>query len=62
MERFFKSIKYECLKHKTFQNIDELRTTVEEYINYYNGMRPMKTRENLPPNEFERRYFEKTAC
>ena len=27
MERFFRSIKYECLKHKTFQNIDELRET-----------------------------------
>ena len=62
MERFFKSIKYECLKHKTYQNIDELKTVVEEYINYYNLMRPMKTRENLSPNEFEPKYFEEMAC
>lgn len=58
MEHFFRSIN----KHKTYQNIDELRAAVEEYINYYNGIRPMKTRENMTPNEFERRYFEKMAC
>lgn len=60
-ERFFKSIKYECLKHKTYRNIEELKVSVEEYMNYYNEMRPMKTRKYLTPNEFERRYFEKIA-
>lgn len=60
-ERFFKSIKYECLKHKTYRNIEELRVSVEEYMNYYNEMRPMKTRKYLTPNEFEQRYFEKIA-
>ena len=59
MERFFKSIKHECLNHETYRNLAELKDAVDEYIGYYNEIRPMKTRENLTPNEFERRYFEK---
>ena len=47
------------LNHETYRNLAELKDAVDEYIGYYNEIRPMKTRENLTPNEFERRYFEK---
>ena len=44
------------------KNIDELREGVKEYMEFFNDMRPLEHLGWLTPDEFERRYFEKTAC
>lgn len=62
MERFIGVMKHESLSHVYYKNIDELREGVKEYMEFFNDMRPLEHLGWLTPNEFERRYFEKTAC
>ena len=56
-ESFFKTIKEECTKRKTYHSADELQKDVFEYIeSFYNNKRPHSYLNNMTPNEFEAEY------
>jgi len=54
MERFFWSLKHEWTKHESFENLDEARLSVFEYIEvFYNRERIHQALEYLTPDQFE---------
>ena len=57
MESFFSSFKREEYNAKHYEYFDELETSVDSYIKYYNDYRPHQTLNNKTPNEFEETYF-----
>ena len=63
MESFFATLKKEKLykMDTTKMTVDEVKTVIYRYINYYNLRRVYTTNDGLPPMEKRRRYFAKTA-
>ncbi len=54
MERFFWSLKHEWTKHESFENLEEARRSVFEYIEtFYNRERIHQALGYLTPNQFE---------
>lgn len=60
-EAFFSLMKRESLSHKLYEDIDELKIDVDEYINFFNNARPFRKLGNITPSEYEKRYFEKKS-
>lgn len=58
-ENFFSMMKKESLSHKLYENIEELKIDVDEFMDFFNNYRPLRKLDNLTPNEFEKRYFER---
>ncbi|MGP9598027.1 integrase core domain-containing protein, partial [Psychrobacter sp. AOP29-E1-4] len=59
-ERFFRSFKTEWMPKNGYDNIDEARQAVNDYIwGYYQSVRPHSFNEYLTPSEKERLYFNK---
>lgn len=59
-ERFFRSFKTEWMPKNGYDNIDEARQAVNDYIwVYYQSVRPHSFNEYLTPSEKERIYFNK---
>ncbi|WP_201587366.1 IS3 family transposase [Psychrobacter sp. HII-4] len=57
-ERFFRSFKTEWMPKNGYDNIDEARQAVNDYIwGYYQSVRPHSFNEYLTPSEKERLYF-----
>ncbi len=54
MERFFCSLKHEWTKHESFENLEEARLNVFEYIEaFYNRERIHQALGYLTPDQFE---------
>ncbi|MFI3242252.1 MAG: IS3 family transposase [Alphaproteobacteria bacterium] len=56
-EAFFSMMKRESLGHSLYENIDELKKAVDEYINFFNNIRILRRLDNITPDEFENNYF-----
>jgi putative transposase len=54
IERFWRSLKYEDIYLKSYENGWELEKGVEEYIHRYNNERPHQSLENWTPEEVYR--------
>lgn len=52
MENFFGTLKSECFYLSEFNNLDELKKAIEEYIHYYNNERISLKLEGLSPVEY----------
>ena len=58
--RFFRSFKTEWMPKNGYDNIDEARQAVNDYIwGYYQSVRPHSFNEYLTPSEKKRLYFNK---
>ncbi len=51
IERVWRSLKYECIYLQEFDNINELRSAIENWINFYNYIRPHSVFDGKTPNE-----------
>jgi transposase InsO family protein len=56
-EGFFSIMKREELSHNWYSSIEELRSTVDEYIHFFNMQRPFRRLGNLTPEQYEKRYW-----
>ncbi len=62
IERFFRSLKEECVWQNQFTNFEEAKTKVDAWIKEYNRDRPHQTLNYATPNTFyERGLMVKTA-
>jgi len=52
IERFFKSLKQECVWQYQFKNFEEAKDAVDKWVHYYNNERPHQTLGYLTPVEF----------
>ena len=58
MECFFKYLKKEEVKRRTYSTISELNLSIFKYIEgFYNSVRPHSHNDGLSPNERERLFF-----
>jgi putative transposase len=57
VERFFRSLKEECVWQYNFIGFDEARTAVARWIDWYNESRPHQSLGYLSPRQFRRRTF-----
>ena len=59
-ESFFSRLKCECIRGKVFNTLDQLRSTLFEYIEcYYNTIRRHSSIQYYTPLEFENIYYSK---
>ena len=56
-ESFFATFKKEELYHKEFHTYEELKIGIDEYILFYNQIRPHKKLKYVSPCEFEEAYY-----
>lgn len=61
-ESFFACMKREELSHNRYANVDDLRRDVEDFVQYFNEMRPHQRLGMTTPAEIERRYWAKIAA
>lgn len=59
MESFFSNFKRDEYNTVHYKFFDNLKASVESYIQYYNDYRPHNTLNNLTPNQFETEYYRK---
>jgi putative transposase len=52
IERFFKSLKQECVWQYQFKNFEEAKDAVDKWVHHYNYERPHQTLGYLTPVEF----------
>lgn len=58
IESFYSIIKREEIHKRDYIDFDDLKSSISDYMSFYNNYRPHRTLDNLTPNEFENRYFE----
>lgn len=51
-ERFFRSLKYECIYINEFENPRALRQGIARYVQFYNEERPHQSLGEAPPTQF----------
>jgi len=51
IERLWRSVKYEEIYLKDYQSIDELKSSLKEYFEFYNHERPHSTHGGKTPAE-----------
>ena len=56
-ESFFATFKKEELYHKEYHTYEELRDGIDEYIIFYNQVRPHKKLKYVSPCEYEEAYY-----
>jgi putative transposase len=56
IERWFRTLKEECLWLNNFKWLEEARTTIEEFILRYNNDRPHRALGMLSPSEWSEKY------
>lgn len=62
IERFFRSLKEECVWQQKFYNFEQAKAAVDQWVEHYNTNRPHQTLNYLSPNEFyQRRCVQKIA-
>lgn len=57
MESFFSNFKREEYNAKQYEFFDELESSVDSYMKYYNGYRPHQSLKNKTPNQFEEDFW-----
>ena len=57
-ESFFSIMKREELSHNWYHSAEELDNTVSDFIDFFNGYRPLQKLGNLTPNQYESLYWE----
>ncbi len=57
LEGFFSIMKREELSQNWYSSIEELRSTVDEYILFFNMQRPFRRLGNLTPEQYEKKYW-----
>ena len=63
MERFFRSLKNEWVPVSGYMNFVEAHHAVTDYIvGYYSTLRPHEYNGGLPPNESEKRFWQKSKA
>lgn len=60
-ESFFHTMKKEAIYHHLYDNMEELRSAVDEYIDFYNNNRPHRKLNMMTPSNFESE-FEKSLA
>lgn len=60
-ESFFKLLKCECIRHKCYSSLDELRAEVSDYVRFFNEERIHSRLHFMTPCEVERKYHEHHA-
>mgnify|MGYP005926163465 FL=1 len=60
IEAFFSNMKQNDLNNKTFEFFDDLKNAVDDYVNYYNNLRPHKSLHYKTPQQFEDEYYKKS--
>lgn len=58
VESFFSSFKREEIYRNDYKNYDELKQSVSNYMEFYNGKRPHKTLNYKTPNQYEFGYLQ----
>lgn len=58
MESFFGRMKTECFYGKTFESIDELEQSINDYVRYYNEERIQLKLKGLSPIQYRKQSFE----
>ena len=56
-ESFFATFKKEELYHREYHSYEELKKGIDEYILFYNQVRPHKKLKYVSPCEFEEAYY-----
>jgi putative transposase len=63
VESFFHTLKTECVYFKRYENREQAKQSIFEYIEvFYNNQRRHSTLGYLSPTEFERRYYQQSLC
>jgi putative transposase len=63
MERFFWSLKHEWTKFESFENMEQARTSVFQYIEtFYNRKRMHQSLEYLSPEQYEEKFQRELAA
>ncbi|MBK9294743.1 MAG: transposase [Oligoflexia bacterium] len=55
MERFFRSLKEECVWQQKFFNFEQAKEAVDKWVLKYNQERPHQTLDYLTPKQFYER-------
>ena len=61
IERFFRSMKEECVWQQQFASFEELRPAVDQWIRWYNAERPHQALGYRSPEEFRRQQATRVA-
>src|SRR5271157_6327202 len=61
VERFFRSLKEECVWQHNFRNFAEARAAVARWIDWYNRERPHQALGYLSPHQFRAQQLQRVA-
>jgi putative transposase len=61
IERFFRSLKEECVWQQKFYNFEEAEKAVSAWVNHYNTQRPHQALAYETPNDYYRRSIQKNV-
>lgn len=61
VERFFRSLKEECIWLHNFEDFEHARETIEEWVAFYNTQRPHQSLGYLSPAEYRAQYLQHVA-
>lgn len=61
IERFFRSLKEECVWLKDFHNFEEAKGAIARWIDWYNDKRPHQALGYLSPRQFREKYAANVA-
>lgn len=52
-------MKKEDIAHNIYNSTEELEKIVDDYIDFFNNVRPLRKLKNLTPVAFEQKFIEK---
>lgn len=61
MERLWRSLKYEEVYMHAYENGNEARSGIGQWMRFYNQVRPHSSLDGLPPNDFYGRHLKNAA-
>jgi putative transposase len=61
IERFFRSLKEECVWQRSFKSFEEARRAVRQWIEWYNSGRPHKALGYMSPAEYRAQKLQHVA-
>jgi putative transposase len=61
IERFFRSLKEECVWQHNFVNYEDARTAIERWIRWYNERRPHQALRYLSPHQYRAQQLQAVA-
>ncbi|MDF2965311.1 MAG: transposase [Rickettsiaceae bacterium] len=51
IERVWRSLKYECIYLQEFDNVRQLKSSIDDWVNFYNYIRPHSVFDGKTPGE-----------